>query len=94
MVQAITESTPFHERQHAQNKFRSTYTDSQYHHFRVASDKGKANEKRELFNHIKAFSSQKVWALQIKAVHICITRTRQATPRCSNVRVVLFSHNE
>ena len=34
MAQTNTESAPFHERQHAQNKFRGTYSDSQYHHSR------------------------------------------------------------
>ena len=29
-----------------------------------------------------------------KTPYLCNTRTRQASPRCSNVRVVLFSYNE
>ena len=54
---------------------------------------GTLRENKGFFGYIYSFSSKKFGYFKLKQ-YLCTTRTRQASQRCSNVRVVLFLYNE
>ena len=52
------------------------------------------NCKKDVKMRLKSVFPLKKFGNPILKQYLCTTRTRQASPRCSNVRVVLFLYNE
>ena len=64
----------------------------------IEKGRGKKGERdvlmqnEDFYGYIYSFSSKKFGYSKLMQ-YLCTTRTRQASPRCSNVRVVLFLYN-